>query len=64
MSKSKFYSKAEEIGYLLPDPVTDDVASSFQKRSEQLYDYIESLPQEDLREKFYLFCDINYLHGF
>lgn len=60
----EFYSKAEEIGYLLPDPVTDEVASSFQKRSEQLYDYIESLPQEDLREKFYLFCDINYLHGF
>lgn len=59
----EFYSKAGEIGYLLPDPVTDAVATSFQKRSEQLFDYTESL-QEDLREKFYKFCDINYLHGF
>jgi hypothetical protein len=59
----EFYSKAQDIGYLLPDTITDEVAADFQKKSEELYDYTESLPEKE-KVLFYRFCDINYLHGF
>lgn len=59
----EFYSNAQDIEYYLPDPIDDKVAADFQKKSEELYDYTESLPEKE-KELFYRFCDINYLHGF
>ena len=43
--------------------VTKDFAKQFEKSISELYNEVELL-DDDLKERFYSFCSINYAHGF